>query len=94
MADEDPSDVAEVGVRARVGLTVSPLKRTRDEEEAHHEEGSDEQSWTTAELVKPNDGRKGESDVDDVLNGGSQERRGDVGGFHDVNDIVHHDAIE
>lgn len=70
-------------------LAVGCLECTGDEEPGHHEERSDQKRRAAAKSVKVEDRRKRHGDVDDVLDRGGEKRIGDVGSFHDVNDVVH-----
>lgn len=87
VVEHDPADVAVAGIarRTSVGLAVVLLQGTRNKEPRHHKEGTDDESRATANAVKVENGRQSEDDVDDVLNGGSGQRRCDVGALHNVN---------
>ncbi|KFY15389.1 hypothetical protein V491_05695 [Pseudogymnoascus sp. VKM F-3775] len=76
-----PGDVA---LRDGLWLAVDGLQRAVDEEEGHHQEGAHQESGTAAPFVDVDDGREGEGDIDDVLDGCCEKRRADVGDFHDI----------
>jgi len=81
VVQHDPGDVA---VGDFLGLAVDGLQGAVDEEEDHHEEGADEEGAPATPFVDVDDGREGEDDVDDVLDGCGEKRGANVGGFHDI----------
>lgn len=89
-----PGDVVELWVRAWcirvIGNAVGALESTRDEEPGHHAEGTKKHAGTTSPFVEVENRRQSQSNVDDVLDGCSKERTGNVGTFHNVDNVVHH----
>jgi hypothetical protein len=87
----DPSDIAVVWSPRflRVGLSIVLLQRARDEEPSHHEEGAENEGRAATDLVEVKYGREGECDIDYILNRGCQKRGGDLGPFHDVDNVVY-----
>jgi hypothetical protein len=89
----DEPDLSTVGggtVRAPP-VSKAALETPDEEEEEAHEEGADEKHWATAPAVDIDDGRDGERDVEDILDGGGDKvaaAAGETGTLEDVDDVV------
>ena len=77
----------------RVGGAVESFQRADDEKKAHHGQGAKQQGGAATPVVEKEHGGKGEGYVQDVLDGGGEQRIANAGGLHYIDYVIHHAGV-
>lgn len=74
-------------------FSVGGEKASVDEKPGHHQEGADEEGWTTTPSVDKQESWDGHEDVDDVLDGGwKQDAVAQASHCENIRYVVHHNV--
>jgi hypothetical protein len=65
---DDLGDRIKIGIRVRIWATICALERAGNDEPNEHATKSNEEGRATSKPIEVEDGRKGEGNVENVLN--------------------------